>query len=65
MYRNILCYERTGLSFRIAAAPRQTQSFSGPSPAEHNHILLSRIRDSLNLEGQVSVYISPRNRLAR
>jgi hypothetical protein len=30
----------------------------------HDHILLSQIRDTLNLEGQVSVFISPRNRVA-
>jgi hypothetical protein len=31
----------------------------------HDHILLSQIRDSLNLEGQVPVFISPGNRAAR
>jgi hypothetical protein len=31
----------------------------------HDHILLSQIRDSPNLEGQVPVFISPRNRVAR
>jgi hypothetical protein len=31
----------------------------------HNHILLSQIRDSPNLEGQVPVFISPRNRVVR
>jgi hypothetical protein len=30
-----------------------------------NHILLSQIRDSTNLEGQVPVFICPRNRLAQ
>jgi hypothetical protein len=30
-----------------------------------DHILLSQIRDSPNLEGQVPVFISPRNRVAR
>jgi hypothetical protein len=30
----------------------------------HDHILLSQIRDSSNLEGQVPVSISPRNRVA-
>jgi hypothetical protein len=30
----------------------------------HDHILLSQIRDSPNLEGQVPVFISPRNRVA-
>jgi hypothetical protein len=31
----------------------------------HDHILLSQIRDFANLEGQVPVFISPRNRVAR
>jgi hypothetical protein len=31
----------------------------------HDHILLSQIRDSPNPEGQVLVFISPRNRVAR
>jgi hypothetical protein len=31
----------------------------------HDHILLSQIRDSPNLEGHVQVFISPRNRMAR
>jgi hypothetical protein len=31
----------------------------------HNHILLSQVRDSPNLEDQVSVFISPRNRVAQ
>jgi hypothetical protein len=31
----------------------------------HDHILLSQIRDSCNLEDQVSIFISPRNRVAR
>jgi hypothetical protein len=30
----------------------------------HDHILLSHIRDSPNLEGQVTVFLSPRNRMA-
>jgi hypothetical protein len=30
----------------------------------HDHILLSQIRDSPNLQGQVPVFISPRNRVA-
>jgi hypothetical protein len=36
------------------------QSFSGPSPTG-----LSQIRDSPNLEGQVPVFMSPRNRMVR
>jgi hypothetical protein len=31
----------------------------------HDHILLSQIRDSPNLEGQVPLFISPRNRVAQ
>jgi hypothetical protein len=31
----------------------------------HEHSLLSQIRDSLNLEGQVPVFIYPRNRVAQ
>jgi hypothetical protein len=31
----------------------------------HDHILLSQIRDSPNLEGHVPVFISPRDMLAR
>jgi hypothetical protein len=42
------------------------QSFSALSPAGlDDHILLSQIRDSPNLEGQVPVFISPRNRVAQ
>jgi hypothetical protein len=35
------------------------------SSGTHDHILLSQIRDSPNLEGQLPVFISARNRLAR
>jgi hypothetical protein len=35
------------------------------SHGTHDHILLSQIRDSPNLEGQVHVFISPRNRVAQ
>jgi hypothetical protein len=31
----------------------------------YDHILLTQIRDSANLEGQVPVFISPRNRVAQ
>jgi hypothetical protein len=48
--------ERTGLPFTIAAGPRQ-------GSRTRNHILLSQIRDSHNLEGQVPVFISHRNRV--
>jgi hypothetical protein len=35
------------------------------SRGSHDHILLSHIRDSPNLEGQVSIFISPRNIVAQ
>jgi hypothetical protein len=35
------------------------------SRGTRDHILLSQIRDSPNLEGQVPVFISPRNRVAQ
>jgi hypothetical protein len=35
------------------------------SRGTHDHILLSQIRDSPNLEGQVQVFISPRNWVAQ
>jgi hypothetical protein len=35
------------------------------SRGTHDHIFLSQIRGSPNLEGQISVFISPRNRVAR
>jgi general stress protein CsbA len=35
------------------------------SRGTHDHILLSQIRDSLNPEGQVPVFISPRNKMAQ
>jgi hypothetical protein len=34
------------------------------SRGTYDHILLSQIRDSSNLEGQVPVFISPRDRVA-
>jgi hypothetical protein len=35
------------------------------SRGTHHHVLLSQIRDSPKLEGQISVFISPRNRVGR
>jgi hypothetical protein len=35
------------------------------SRSAHDHILLPQIRDSPNLEGQVPVFISPRNRVVQ
>jgi hypothetical protein len=39
--------------------------FGSESRENHDHILLSQIRDSPNLEYKVSVFISARNRVAR
>jgi hypothetical protein len=61
---NILCGERMGLSSTIAG-PRQRSHFRVRVPRTHDHILLSQIRDSSNLEGQVPVFISPRNNVAQ
>jgi hypothetical protein len=41
------------------------QSLSGPSPAELKTLFYCLIWDSPNLEGQVPVFISPRNRVAQ
>jgi hypothetical protein len=35
------------------------------SRGTHDHILLSQIRDSSNQEGQVPIFISPRNRMVQ
>jgi hypothetical protein len=35
------------------------------SHGTHDHILLAQIQESLNLEGQVPIFISPRNRVTR
>jgi hypothetical protein len=50
--------ERTGLQFAV-------QSLNAPSRAELETILYCLIWDSPNLEGQVPVFISPRNRVAQ
>jgi hypothetical protein len=51
------------VSFTIAADPHQHSH--SQSPAGLNHILLSQIRDSPNLEGQVPVFIFSRNGVAQ
>jgi hypothetical protein len=50
--------KRTGLQFAV-------QSLNGPSGAEPVTILYSLICDSPNLEDQVPVFISPRNKVAQ
>jgi hypothetical protein len=54
-----------GISFTIAAGPRQRIHSQVRVRGTHNHNLLSQIRDSANLEGQVPVFIFLRNKVAR
>jgi hypothetical protein len=53
-----LSNDRTGLSFATDAGPRQRSHSRVRVPWNSDHILLSQIRDSLNLEGQVHIFIS-------
>jgi hypothetical protein len=54
-----------GLSFTIVAGLASAVILRSESRGTHEHILLSQIRDSPNLEGQDAVFISPKNRVAR
>jgi hypothetical protein len=51
------------LQFLLALASAVT--LGSESRGNHDHILQSQFRDSPNLEGQVPVFIFPRNRVAR
>jgi hypothetical protein len=53
------------LSFTIADGPRQRIILRSESRGNHDHNLLSQFRGFPNMEGQVPVFISPRNRVAR
>jgi hypothetical protein len=53
-----LCEERMGLPFTVAAGPRQCSLRGSEYRGTRDHILLSQIQDSPNLEGQVPVCIS-------
>jgi hypothetical protein len=53
-----------GLSFTTAAGFASAVILRSESRGTHDHILLSQTRDSLNLEGLIPVFISPRNRVA-
>jgi hypothetical protein len=53
------------MSFTIAADPRQSSHSQVRVRGAHDYILLSPVRDFFNLEGQVPVFISPRNRVAQ
>jgi hypothetical protein len=53
------------LSFTIAAGLRQGSNSQVRVPVLNDHILLSQIRYSSNLEGQIPVFIFPSNRVTR
>jgi hypothetical protein len=57
----MLSHERMVLSFTIATGLRQCS----PRPAVLDHIVLSQLRDSPNLEGQVSIFVSLRKRMGQ
>jgi hypothetical protein len=57
--------ERTGLPFTIAAGLASAVILGSESRGTRDNILLPQIRDSPNLEGQVPVFITPRNRVAQ
>jgi hypothetical protein len=52
------------LSFTFPTGPRQRSHSQSEPRGTHDYVLLSQIRDSPNLEGQVPVFMSPRNRVA-
>jgi hypothetical protein len=54
-----------GLSFELLLVLDSAVILSSESRETHDHILVSQIRDSPNLEVQVSVFISPRNMVAQ
>jgi hypothetical protein len=62
---NILSGERMGLSFTIAADPRQLSHSRVQVPRDSWPILLSQTRDFPNLKGQVPVFIFPQNMVAQ
>jgi hypothetical protein len=62
---NILSDKRMGLSLQLLLFLATAVILRSYSRETHDHILLSPIRDSPTLEGQVPVFISPRNKVAR
>jgi hypothetical protein len=54
-----------GLCLQLLVALAKSVFLNPESRGTHVHILLSHFRDSPNLEGQVHVFISPRNRVSR
>jgi hypothetical protein len=60
-----LCEERMCLLFTIAAGLASAVILGSESRGTRDHILLSLIRDSPNLKGQVPVFISLRNKVTQ
>jgi hypothetical protein len=54
-----------GLLFMIAGGLAGAVIVGSESHGPYDHIILSQIRDSTNLEGQVTVFVSPKNRVAQ
>jgi hypothetical protein len=54
-----------GLSITIAAGLASAVILGSKFRGTYDHILLSQIQDSPNLEGQVPVFITPRNRVTQ
>jgi hypothetical protein len=57
--------ETTGLSFKLLLALASAVILGSESRSTHDNILLTKIRDSNNLFGQVPAFIFPRNRVAQ
>jgi hypothetical protein len=57
--------ERRVCRLQLFLAFASAVTLGSESRGTHDHILLSQILDSPNLEGQVHVFISPRNRVAQ
>jgi hypothetical protein len=61
----ILWREYGSVVYNLLLALASTVTLRSESRGIHDHILLSLIRDSSNLQGQIAVFLSPRNRVAR
>jgi hypothetical protein len=59
-----LSEERVDLSFKLFLVLASTVILWSEYCGTHDHILRSQARETLNLEGQVLVFISPRKRVA-
>jgi hypothetical protein len=51
--------------FQLLLVLARTVILKSESRGTHDHILMSQIRDSHNLERQVTIFISSRNRVAQ